>query len=1035
MLTFRRQIGLLIIILVGATVTFAWAPQPAYLMQIFQPMSTIADGYGGMIAVATRGTIGQSDIYAQRVDALGVVQWTAGGLPICTLPSAQEYPAVAPDGLGGAIVTWVGYHNGGYSVRAQRVDAAGTVKWATNGVDVEAPTPANAQPAIAADGAHGAIIAWGTGAIEANRIGPDGQLLWSSPTPLITTTTGNKRLLVAIPDGFGGAIVGWSKTTSAPLGHVARYVQRVDAYGNVQWGSDALVVAAISGNGGSIQLCSDGAGGVIACWWDSRAGFNEIRAQRVTAVGAIAWTPGGVLVADADDGFNMTSDGSGGAILTWSAYEPPANVAVRAQRLDARGNSMWDGGGLVVCDVQAGAKEDPRVAGDGRGGGFIAWSDGRHDFSDRHLYAAYVQSNGSLAWPDSGVLISAEPEAERNPRMVASNGAAIIAWNDDLADAYAQRVASDGTVGEDPLTIRVTARVREAHDDDPFVTPDPPLPGATVTLDDGIATVIAQTDAHGMASFDGQPGAGAQYKIELRGDQYDVRTHTSKYGPGAPPIQWVPVDPVQTHTEFTWPSGDNLREGPSAQLAYYLAKFQTEYLSPVLDYEWRLPLLIDPGASSGALIANLKSFACCNAQGGAYFILGANRHLNIDRRKVFEADVIYHEFTHAVVVDRFADVAGIARGITRSTGSTVDAYTEGAAMDEAVADYFAASFTNDPKIDDCGDPVGPLCFSKRNLTKQMCAPTIAYQYEAHEASLIISGPLWHLRGLIDGVNASSAPITDRLVLDTIDRMAQGASGATEFYFTDFYDAIKAEDADNGGTYAADIDAAFARSGIGGTPSPCLPLSFLSGEAFLTADAVGDQIELAWHGVEGAVSYQLSLASFPLGSGVGSTGHFTPLDTAITDTSFTLDGRHLSSDYLISVAPVDASGQPGYSGLPVFIDRQLQRQHPRFREEPSGRAQARGASATARILFNSPNPFNPTTRIVFEVLHAGRVHVQVFDVAGRLVRDLSDSAYAAGVHSVSWDGVGDDGQSVASGAYFAVISGSDWRDSRKIVLLK
>lgn len=66
--------------------------------------------------------------------------------------------------------------------------------------------------------------------------------------------------------------------------------------------------------------------------------------------------------------------------------------------------------------------------------------------------------------------------------------------------------------------------------------------------------------------------------------------------------------------------------------------------------------------------------------------------------------------------------------------------------------------------------------------------------------------------------------------------------------------------------------------------------------------------------------------------------------------------------------------------------------------------------------NSPNPFNPRTRIDFSVDVEGFVAIVVRDVAGRSVRRLIEQRVMAGGHSVEWDGRDDRGNAVASGTY-------------------
>jgi len=65
----------------------------------------------------------------------------------------------------------------------------------------------------------------------------------------------------------------------------------------------------------------------------------------------------------------------------------------------------------------------------------------------------------------------------------------------------------------------------------------------------------------------------------------------------------------------------------------------------------------------------------------------------------------------------------------------------------------------------------------------------------------------------------------------------------------------------------------------------------------------------------------------------------------------------------------------------------------------------------------PNPFNPSTTIRFNLAKAGKVHLAVYDLRGRLVRTLVPSVgLTAGQHEVSWRGRDDAGRMVSGGVY-------------------
>jgi hypothetical protein len=92
-------------------------------------------------------------------------------------------------------------------------------------------------------------------------------------------------------------------------------------------------------------------------------------------------------------------------------------------------------------------------------------------------------------------------------------------------------------------------------------------------------------------------------------------------------------------------------------------------------------------------------------------------------------------------------------------------------------------------------------------------------------------------------------------------------------------------------------------------------------------------------------------------------------------------------------------------------------------------------ASFQLEQNFPNPFNPATRIPFELTRGGRVALSVFDVAGHRVRALLDQELPAGLHEAAWDGRDDAGQAVASGVYLYRMQAGTRTETRRMVLLK
>ncbi len=77
----------------------------------------------------------------------------------------------------------------------------------------------------------------------------------------------------------------------------------------------------------------------------------------------------------------------------------------------------------------------------------------------------------------------------------------------------------------------------------------------------------------------------------------------------------------------------------------------------------------------------------------------------------------------------------------------------------------------------------------------------------------------------------------------------------------------------------------------------------------------------------------------------------------------------------------------------------------------------------RMEQNSPNPFNPVTKIRFATAKAGHVNVRIYNVRGELVKTIANGYYGAGSHEASWDGSSVRGKA-PTGVYFAKASVRD-----------
>lgn len=368
---------------------------------IAPPMAAVADGNGGAIVAWRDNRNDTGDIFAQRISGAGTLSWGPTGLAIVATTGVQLRPNVIADGSGGAFFTWQDPRSGNTDVYAQRVNAAGAPQWTANGVAVCSAAGDQLQPALVGDGAGGAILAWtdtrtGQQQVYAQRIdGATGLGQWVLDGVLLTATTpGLKGRPALATDGASGAIVAWEDARNA--GDNDLYAQRLDGTGAPQWTASGVQVAAAD-NVTTPAIVSDGAAGAVVVWTDERNGVTDVFAQRLNAAGAPQWTANGVTVCD-ETGLQLfpavVSDGAGGVIAGWEDGRNGAND-VFAQRLSPAGAELWGTDGRPVSTATA-DQSGVSVAADGAGGAIFAWADSRSVVTGIDVYAAHVNAAGVL---------------------------------------------------------------------------------------------------------------------------------------------------------------------------------------------------------------------------------------------------------------------------------------------------------------------------------------------------------------------------------------------------------------------------------------------------------------------------------------------------------------------------------------------------------------------------------------------------------------------------------------------------------------
>jgi hypothetical protein len=280
--------------------------------------------------------------------------------------------------------------------------------------------------------------------IYAQCLGMDGTLLWNEGDRPVAVARSTQREAspVACSDGASGAIVVFEVEflEGEHAGDVDIYAQRLDSHGTSLWngGEAPQPVAAAQYKESSPVVVSDGAGGAIVVYeWTDERGDTDILAQRIDAEGNRMWNGGDFpAVLFASEGIErapvVVTDGSGGVIVVCEWEGPGGDTDVMAQRVSAEGEVLWNRGEQAV-DVTSGSalERRPVAVPDGEGGALVAFEfefpEGEHE-GDVDIGAQRISGDGVRLWNggERPAVLSSTTAIERQPTAVTDGGGGMI---------------------------------------------------------------------------------------------------------------------------------------------------------------------------------------------------------------------------------------------------------------------------------------------------------------------------------------------------------------------------------------------------------------------------------------------------------------------------------------------------------------------------------------------------------------------------------------------------------------------------------
>jgi len=372
-----------------------WNPDPSEnnlvcaVAELKQDLQMVSDGNNGSFLFWSdrRHYPDLGNIYGQHLDAEANILWEEEARPFCLAPRIQRQVNSISDGQGGAYIVWLDARISTTSVDvwqwyAQHVNANGIASWQENGIPISGSPVGSGAGAflehstpLCADGSGGFIIAWAqSSAINntqdcfAQRVDIGGNLLWNGGNPLpVRVGPSYPQSLQVLSDGAGGAYIVHTDTNNGSSYGIRAH--RISADGELLWGEDGLTP--LWGAAAQQFHAALAPNNALFVAWQQNPSPHFIKAQLVASDGQILWQEGGVEAVtpgvllqkprvEADEY---------GCYITFLRTDD-VYVAVRAQKLNFQGQSLWGEIGVPLTLSQSG-QQDHKITPDGFGGAVI----------------------------------------------------------------------------------------------------------------------------------------------------------------------------------------------------------------------------------------------------------------------------------------------------------------------------------------------------------------------------------------------------------------------------------------------------------------------------------------------------------------------------------------------------------------------------------------------------------------------------------------------------------------------------------------
>jgi hypothetical protein len=770
-----------------------------------------------------------------------------------------------------------------------------------------------------------------------------------------------------------------------------------------QWVDQGTPVCAGQWGTNNHQLVSNDDGGAIIVWEDYRAGSGtgtgDLYAAHVNRYGIMYWAENGVPVCtytQAQLAPQVVSNGNGGALIFWTDFR--GDIDIYAQHLDAYGNRLWNTDGHPVS-VATNVQNACQAVADGFGGAVVVWQDRRSGNYD--IYANRIDAYGNLLWGAGGLPICTHYSDQNNPYLTLVPGATpaearvVVAWQDarneganDL-DIYAQRLSLAGMALWTSGGVQVCG---ESHEQQ-MLGVVPSIDGAAIVawMDQRNSPhVYAQRVAEDGTRIWDTDGVGSSW---FTGTQFNPAIASDMMGGILITWEWHGSD----YTAFTqridalgnrvWGGGGGVQ----------LVFSSTEH---------------DGG----------PKVAPDGSGGGLYGIWYSNSEYSgpniLPRRVTAAGDSEYWPSVCSdySTISRDVEIINAGHGgallAWRDNRDTGDPYVFDLYVQRIETEHGhwgnpdPVVFDADDVPDDNGGFVRLYVRASDWDDLDWEGDRIAWYNLWREVpdEVVAENPQPALRGMPDGyweslgMHAAVQQDEYSYVVPTWFDSVDGSILPTTYLVT-------AHTIDPSLYFVSQPADAYSFDNLPPPAPEGLTVAYGSGTNVLDWDS-GDPEDSASYNV-----YRGDEPDFIIGP--------STLIASTTETTWN-DTDEPSTGYHYQVTALDGSGNESDPASPDSIS-----------DAPDDTAPSRSG-----LLPNVPNPFNPSTTIVFQLSETSAVNLRVYDAAGTLVRTLvRGDVCPVGRHTRRWDGTDDGGRPVAAGVYFCRLDAGRCRETKAMTMVK